>query len=235
MSLALYDRALHERAVHDRADGDRRSPGVTGLGVRWSDGRREPLPLDRWLGELDGADRALLDRVDGWALDVGCGPGRLTAALARRGVAALGLDLAPAAVRLTRLRGGAALLGNVLGPLPVGEFRHVLLADGNIGIGGDPVRLLGRLAGLLAPQGRVHAEVAPPGTPSGPVRAQLHADGRSGAWFDWARLSADAAPVAARAAGLQVREVWTAQNRWFLDAALPARAGTSRPSPGRRP
>ena len=48
---------------------------------------------------------------------------------------------------------------DVFGPLPgEGTWRHVLLADGNIGIGGDPLRLLRRAARLLRPGGTVLVE-----------------------------------------------------------------------------
>jgi SAM-dependent methyltransferase len=44
-------------------------------------------------------------------LDVGCGPGRLTAALSRAGCYALGLDISTRAVATTRARGGARRAG----------------------------------------------------------------------------------------------------------------------------
>ena len=51
---------------------------------------------------------------------------------------------------------------DVLGPLPgEGTWDHVLLADGNIGIGGDPLRLLHRAAHLLRPGGTVLVETDP--------------------------------------------------------------------------
>ena len=52
------------------------------------------------------ADRAVLglfaELVDGPVLDVGCGPGRITAHLAALGVAAAGLDLSPGMVEVAR-------------------------------------------------------------------------------------------------------------------------------------
>ena len=48
---------------------------------------------------------------------------------------------------------------DLFGPLPgEGTWAHVLLADGNIGIGGDPLRLLRRAARLLRPGGTVLVE-----------------------------------------------------------------------------
>ena len=53
---------------------------------------------------------------------------------------------------------------SVFQPVPgEGGWDTVLLADGNIGIGGDPVALLTRCRELLAPAGRVLVELDPPG------------------------------------------------------------------------
>ncbi|MGH3899265.1 MAG: methionine biosynthesis protein MetW [Pseudonocardiaceae bacterium] len=101
----------------------------------------------RWLAPADSEDGWLLDRCTGPTVDLGCGPGRLVAELAGRGVAALGVDHSHCAVRQCHSRGVLVLRRDVFAPLP-GERRwhHVLLADGNIGIGGDPARLLRRAA-----------------------------------------------------------------------------------------
>ena len=94
---------------------------------------------------------------------MGSGPGRLTIALAERGIPALGIDVAPAAVRLTRTSGALALPRDVFGRVPgTGRWMTVLLADGSIGIGGDPVVLLRRIAELLAPAGQALVEIQPP-------------------------------------------------------------------------
>jgi len=56
---------------------------------------------------------------------------------------------------------------SVFEPLP-GERRWatVILLDGNIGIGGDPVVLLSRVTELLAADGMAVVEVEPPGATS---------------------------------------------------------------------
>ena len=124
-----------------------------------------PLPVASWTGPADAADHALLDLCRGATLDIGCGPGRLTQELARRGHRALGVDLVDEAVTQTRRRGADAVVADVFEPLPdEGAWSSVLLADGNVGIGGDPHRLLGRVRELLHPGGRVVVEVSAPGT-----------------------------------------------------------------------
>jgi SAM-dependent methyltransferase len=181
-------------------------------------GHRMPLPVARWHAEPDPADELLLARCGGATLDVGCGPGRLTAALAGRGIPALGIDVSPVAVRLARARGASALRRDVFEPVPrAGHWRHVLVADGNVGIGGDPAALLRRVTALLAPGGTVLVELDPPGT--GLVRGVarlVQPHGASGA-FPWARVGVEAIAGPAASAGLRLG--WRARRvgRWFAE------------------
>lgn len=187
--------------------------------VHSADGRSHVLDAGRWLGPARGADLALLSGIDRPALDVGCGPGRLVAALAGRGVAALGVDIDAVAVRMTCEAGGAAVRRSVFRRLPgEGRWGHALLIDGNIGIGGSPARLLRRCAELIAPTGLVHVELAAQGgLRSGALRLVYR--GAHGAWFPWSTVGISAADEVAAAAGLRVQKLWSADDeggpRWF--------------------
>ena len=170
-----------------------------------------------WCRSHLSGDRALLARCAGPTLDVGCGPGRLTSALNRQGHPALGIDVSAAAVRLARARGAVALRRDVFAALPGhGRWRHLLLADGNIGIGGDPVRLLRRCRQLLARTGRIHLELARPGTRSWAGDARIRdGDGPPSTPFRWAVLAANDLAVVAEAAALRTLDTWTEADRWF--------------------
>jgi SAM-dependent methyltransferase len=186
--------------------------------ARREDGRRWPLdpPLGRWLGPVDAADRSMLARVSGTALDLGCGPGRLVGELARRGVHALGVDISADAVHLARRAGAAVLRRSLFSPLPgEGHWDTVLLADGNVGIGGDPGALLRRCRRLLAPGGRAVVEVEEPGTGLVCTRLRLERGAEATSWFDWASIGVDALPATAASAGLRVHECWERSGRWF--------------------
>ena len=200
----------------DAAGGDDLVPRL----LRHADGHVVPLPLSRWARPAAGADETMLQRAVGPVLDVGCGPGRLTAALHGRGVEVLGLELVGELPVLARAAGAPLLVGDLFGPVPgAGRWRTMLLADGNIGIGGDPVRVLRRLAGLLAAGGQLLVELHPePAPPSGRVR--LETLGTTSAWFSWAVLGKASVPAVANAAGLRVHETWTAQGREFTSLAL---------------
>ncbi|HEX6420887.1 MAG TPA: class I SAM-dependent methyltransferase [Acidimicrobiales bacterium] len=189
-------------------------------------GERIDLAVGRWRTEPGAAERALLARVPDPVLDVGCGPGRIVAALAAAGRVALGVDPSPAAIHEATRRRAPALRRSVFDPLP-GERRWgtVLLLDGNVGIGGDPVALLGRAAALLRPGGVVVAEVEPPGRPTRRLTVRVESPGGTGPWFPWARVSADAFAGLAARAGLRPGRVEIGADagghRWFARAVRP--------------
>ncbi|MEV6489759.1 class I SAM-dependent methyltransferase [Actinoplanes sp. NPDC051633] len=211
--LAIYDAAL--RRAH--------SGRPAALTLRDDRGDDHGLDPAAWCRDATPGDDGLLARCAGPTLDVGCGPGRLTAALNRAGHPALGIDISAAAVQLARRRGATALRRDVFDPLPGhGRWRHLLLADGNIGIGGDPARLLRRCGDLLAPAGRLHAEVGAPGTRSWSGPASIRADhadhagdAAHSAEFRWAAVAATDLSAHAAAAGLRILGFWTEANRWF--------------------
>ena len=205
--LQLYGQALQGRM---------RTAAAGGVRLRFKGGSALPLPIDRYLGLADRGDLELLGGVGGPVLDVGCGPGRHLRALSARGVSALGVDLSPAAVALAQAGGGRAVVGDVFGELPgVGSWQTALLLDGNVGIGGNPERLLARVRDLLAGGGIVLAEVEAPGAAGGAQRARIETDEEASAWFPWGRLSASEVGAVAVAAGLSAERVWTSAGRWF--------------------
>ena len=184
--------------------------------VRSIDGWSEPLRLERWLGGLDAADRAVVEVAEAPVVDVGCGPGRHLAALRGAGKRALGVDLSPVAVRLARRRGGAAIPGDVFGAVPgAGGWRTALLLDGNVGIGGSPALLLRRTRELLATGGIAIVEVDEPGAPTFRTRIRIEAPGVVSEWFAWARVGVDGIGPLALRSGLVHEDTLTAGGRWI--------------------
>jgi hypothetical protein len=185
--------------------------------IEHADGSVTPLWAGDWR-RLRPGDASLIDRCSGPTLDVGSGPGRLTVALAERGVPTLGIDVAPYAVRVARSAGSLTLLRDVFSRVPgTGRWMIVLLADGSIGIGGDPAALLHRVAELLAPLGQALVEVQPPGRElrRERVRLRLGHGQQAGDWFPWAHVGADQLAEIAAEAGLSPAESWSAGGRWF--------------------
>ena len=184
---------------------------------------QRPLPVGDWTRDADGSDDALLAHCEGPTLDIGCGPGRLAARLAERGHVVLGVDVVPEAVRQTRERGVSAVVRDVFDRLPgEGRWQSALLADGNIGIGGDPVVLLRRARELVAPEGRVVVELAAPGAGIWTDWAALLCGDTRSRPFRWAIVGADAIAEVAAEAGLTVTASHVHGSRWCAVLEEPA-------------
>ncbi|MDT0482456.1 class I SAM-dependent methyltransferase [Streptomyces sp. DSM 41640] len=188
------------------------------LFLRRSDGWLLLLELERWCAAADAADLEVLRRCEGAVLDVGCGPGRLVAALGARGRRVLGIDVSEAAVARTVALGGQALRRSVFESLPgEGRWGTALLIDGNVGIGGDPQALLDRMAQLLAPGGLLIAETVT--DPDIDERVQVRvtdARGATGNPFPWARLGSPALLRHAARTDWAPVDQWTAGGRSFV-------------------
>ena len=209
-ALTVYDAALRRAGAGHRIR----------LTLADARGAEHPLDAAAWCRDDVPGDAALVGRCTGPTLDVGCGPGRLTGALLAAGRRpALGIDISAAAVRLARRRGVPALRRDVFGPVPgAGRWRHLLLADGNVGIGGAPRRLLRRCRDLLAADGLLYVELTAPGTRTWAGVADLH-DGVAGAPLRWASVAINDLPGIAADAAMRVVETWTEAGRWFASLA----------------
>jgi len=176
---------------------------MTALVLRTEEGDVLGDSSSRWFNAATAEERALLARLPGPVLDVGCGPGRLVVALLELGVPALGVDTAPGAVAMALDQGATVLARCIFDRLPAeGRWGSAVLADGNVGIGGDPVRLLTRLRSLVRPGGIVAVEVDARAEGVRMGRARVERGAEVGGWFPWAAVGSDALPELARAAGL---------------------------------
>lgn len=220
-----YERALWQTLADDR-DHSRKRERERDAEIRNRSARTaEPIALTsddgvvfhldvaKYTTRPDATDIALLDRCTGPTLDIGCGPGRLAAELARRGVPSLGVDVTPVALLIARAAGAMALHRSVFDRLPgEGRWPHALLIDGNIGIGGDPAALLARIKDLLLPRGgELLVETA------ADERDERHALrlGEHGTPVPWASVGATALRTLAEPLGYRPATTWTSAGRSF--------------------
>ncbi|WP_348726743.1 class I SAM-dependent methyltransferase [uncultured Mycolicibacterium sp.] len=191
--------------LYDRALGGER------CWVRHDDGRVGRLPVGSWLGGRSADtvfDEAIVALCQGPTIDLGCGPGRLVAHLIERGIPALGVDVSATAIDLARRSGAPALRRDVFDPLPgTGRWQTVLLADGNVGLGGDPERILRRAGELLRRGGRCIAEFDSATTGINVSWVRLESQETIGPWFRWASVGIDCVPALAARVGLAVADV----------------------------
>lgn len=135
---------------------------------------------------------------------------------------ALGIDMTPVAVETARARGADALRRSVFERIPgAGRWGTALLLDGNVGIGGDPAKLLRRVRSLLRAGGRILLEGAPPGTEAVRERVRLEIAGAAGPWFDWRAVAVDELDALAARLGFQQPAVWCDEGRWFAQLDEP--------------
>jgi SAM-dependent methyltransferase len=188
------------------------------------DGLVIQLEVGKYAAGADMVDQCLLDHCTGPTLDIGCGPGRLAAELARRGVPALGVDVTPVALLIARAAGATVLSRSIFDRLPAeGRWPHALLIDGNIGISGDPAALLQRIKALLQPAGAtLTVEVTPHETDERhrlrPRRTSEHdpSEHDAGPAIPWARIGPKALRALSEPLGYRSSHEWLLAGRRFV-------------------
>lgn len=186
------------------------------IAVRDSRGVPVRMPVHRWFGAIDATDLRVLAQVSGPVLDVGCGPGRHVVALAERGIPALGIDVTTGALDVARRRGACVMERSVFERVPgAGRWESVLLLDGNVGIGGEPVALLRRVRTLLRPGGTALVELEPASERYASRLVRFELDGVAGPWFRLSCVTVDELGGLARASGFVAVCSWRDGIRWF--------------------
>jgi SAM-dependent methyltransferase len=180
-------------------------------------------------------EKSALKFVRGRVLDVGCGAGRHSLYLQRRGLKVTAIDISPRIVELARERGVQdARVVDASRRLPFrnGEFDTVILFGNNLGIAGTVLKfrkMLREFHRVTSPRGRIIATTRQPSTMNpqhrsylrqniargralGQIRLRSLCNGKSGAWFDLLLLApTDLMQIAAKE-GWELKHVFPLEN-----------------------
>ncbi len=101
--------------------------------------------------------------VRGRVLDVGCGGGRWSLFLQKKGHDVLGIDISPLAIKVCRQRGLRNVMGKSISEIEssLGKFDTILMMGNNFGLFGNPKqaqRLLKRFHDMTNPDARIIVE-----------------------------------------------------------------------------
>ena len=129
------------------------------------------------------------------------------------------MEISDGAAAIARERGAVVIAGSVFDLRERERWNTALLLDGNIGIGGDPERLLARVAGLLRPGGSALVELEPPLAETRTLRLRLEGPSDVSDWIPWAWVGADAIEPLAATVGLRMDDLWSTRQRWFASSA----------------
>ncbi len=189
--------------------------GHATLRIERDDGYRDTEDLGWYLttyADFPAHEKQALRFVRGRVLDIGCGAGRHSLYLQRRGFTVTGVDTSPRMVELARARGVKDVrVADARARLPFrrGEFDTVILFGNNLGICGTPAkfrRMLRELARVTSKQARILGTTRMPSTTNpvhrrylrwniargraiGQMRLRLETVGHRGPWFDLLLLS----------------------------------------------
>jgi SAM-dependent methyltransferase len=112
-------------------------------------------------------ERVAMRYVSGRVLDVGCGAGRVSLYLQKKGFDVLGIDVSPVAISVCKRRGvrNARVMSVAQIGATLGRFDTIIMFGNNFGLFGSPARarwLLKRFYRMTGTEGRIIAESLDP-------------------------------------------------------------------------
>ena len=161
----------------------------------WTAAVRESRIESRRLVTNDAIVQAVLECAPASALDIGCGEGWLTRALAENGVRVVGVDVVPTLIEQARAAGGGEFRVASYEDIASGQLElRVDLAVANFAFIGEKAvdDLVRALPSLLAPRGWLVIQTLHPVVGTGD---QPYVDGwRAGSWTGFSSDFTDPAP-----------------------------------------
>jgi SAM-dependent methyltransferase len=184
-------------------------------------------------------EKQAMKYVRGRVLDIGCGAGRHSLYLQKRGFDVLGIDNSPGAVEVCRMRGlrKTRVLSVTEITSRVGKFDTILMFGNNFGLFGSFKRarwLLRRFHKLTSAQARIIAESRDPyqtnlpehldyhrqnrknGRMSGQIRIRVRYKHYATPWFDYLMVSQAEMKKILRGTGWMVKRFLTSRSAMYI-------------------
>ena len=211
---------LDQLEGRDAAEIIERSDGYIGLSAN----------ATHYFEEPSDEAAAILERVRGRVLDVGCGAGRYALYLQQRGHDVVGIDISPLAIEVCRRRGlrdARVLSIDDISP-DLGTFGTIIMMGNNFGLFGSPRKarfLLKRFRKITDADGIIIAQCADPYHSNDPDHLAYHAQNRArgrlsgqlrlrvlhrnfkGPWFDYLFVSRMELADIVNGTGWHIREL----------------------------
>ncbi len=207
-----------------------------------------PRPYFNEYPEWQLHEKQAMKYVQGRVLDIGCGAGRHSLYLQKRGFDVLGIDNSPKAVRVCRMRGlRKTRLLSVTGiTARLGKFDTIIMFGNNFGLFGSFERarwLLKRFYNSTSEQGRIIAESRDPyntnlpehlryhqrnrnkGRMSGQIRIRVRYQHYATPWFDYLMVSQTEINKILRGTGWMVKKFLTSRSAMYIAFIEKERAG----------
>lgn len=180
-------------------------------------------------------EKQAMQYVRGRVLDVGCGAGRVSLYLQKKGFDVLGIDVSPLAIRVAKARGlkNARVMPIAKISSNLGKFGTVIMFGNNFGLFGNPHRakwLLKRFHRLTTENARIIAESLDPyktnyqnhleyhrfnkrrGRMPGQVRIRVRYRKYATPWFDYLLVSKQEMQNILKGTGWEIERTLTSTN-----------------------
>jgi len=154
--------------------------------IERDDGHVQAFPASSYFSDYrkwSARHKTAMKYVRGRVLDIGCGAGRHSLYLQRRGFDVLGIDISPCAIKTCKLRGlkRARVMPLAQAGPRLGVFDTLLMLGINFGLFGTPAkarRLLRKLYHMTSNDARIIAETRDPYKTKDPAHLAYHRHNR---------------------------------------------------------
>jgi SAM-dependent methyltransferase len=198
---------------------------------------------DRYFSDYptwDKSEKLAMSLVKGKTLDIGCGAGRHSLYLQKRGFDVTGMDKSPGAVKVSRLRGVKKVKQlpiEKVGSLTGSKFNTIIMMGNNFGLFGGPKKtksILKQLAKITTSSAQIIAENNHPYKTTNPLHLGYHKLNRSrgrmpgqlklrvrfqnivGEWFDYLLVSPEEMKKILRDTGWGLKKVIPSQGTTYI-------------------